>query len=50
MIKLGLLGEKLSHSLSPFIHNKIFEHNNIASYELFEVARSDIFLIFRNSC
>lgn len=44
MIKLGLLGEKLSHSLSPFIHNKIFEHNNIAaSYELFEVAKSDIF-------
>ncbi|EGT3617283.1 shikimate dehydrogenase [Clostridium perfringens] len=34
----GLIGEKLGHSLSPDIHNKIFEDNNIDGlYNLFSV-------------
>ncbi|WP_051280075.1 shikimate dehydrogenase [Anaerovorax odorimutans] len=38
MIKLGLIGEKLSHSLSPEIHKKFMEQNNIdGSYELIEI-------------
>lgn len=36
----GLLGEKLSHSLSPEIHNKLFEKlNKEGAYKLFEVER-----------
>ncbi len=37
MIKFALIGEKLSHSFSPFIHNEIFKHVGIeGSYELLE--------------
>lgn len=44
MIKqFGLIGEKLGHSLSPTIHNKIFEILNIqASYKLFPVPMENI--------
>ena len=36
-MKFGLLGEKLSHSYSPIIHEYVFEKLNIdASYELIE--------------
>jgi shikimate dehydrogenase len=39
----GLLGEKLSYSLSPEIHTRIFELINIkAAYKLFEVEEVDI--------
>lgn len=39
----GLLGEKLGHSLSDKIHNKIFEMLNInANYNYFEVSKSEI--------
>ena len=39
----GLLGEKLSHSLSPKLHKHIFEELNIkGDYRLFEVKREDI--------
>ena len=32
----GLIGEKLGHSLSPEIHNKVFKDNNIDGlYNLF---------------
>lgn len=37
-LRCGLLGEKLSHSYSPQIHNRLGDY----SYELFEVAPSDI--------
>jgi shikimate dehydrogenase len=38
-MKFGLLGAKLSHSYSPFIHKKIFEYINInATYELIELS------------
>lgn len=37
MQKYGLLGKKLGHSLSPFIHNILFEINGVkAEYKLFE--------------
>jgi shikimate dehydrogenase len=37
-MKFGLLGEKLGHSYSPLIHNKIFECINIdATYDLIEL-------------
>jgi shikimate dehydrogenase len=39
----GLIGEKLSHSLSPKIHSKIFEFLNMqAVYNLFEIPVEDI--------
>jgi shikimate dehydrogenase len=39
----GLIGEKLSHSLSPQIHNKIFDLLDIqATYRAFEIPRADI--------
>lgn len=39
----GLIGEKLSHSLSPKIHREIFKEINIdAFYHIFEVERADI--------
>lgn len=39
----GLLGEKLSHSLSPKIHNTVFKELNIeGSYKLFEIKREEI--------
>lgn len=39
----GLVGEKLSHSLSPTIHKRIFEQLNIdGGYKLFEISKPDI--------
>jgi len=39
----GLVGEKLSHSLSPEIHKRIFEQLNIdGGYKLFEIPKEDI--------
>ncbi|MDS0525536.1 shikimate dehydrogenase [Clostridium sp. SHJSY1] len=39
----GLVGEKLSHSLSPEINSKIFEALGIkAGYKLFEIPKEDI--------
>lgn len=41
--KYGLLGEKLGHSLSPSIHNMIFEELGFeAEYNLFEVNHKDL--------
>lgn len=43
MKTFGLVGEKLSHSLSPEIHNAIFEKLGVrATYNLFEVEESNI--------
>lgn len=37
-MKYGLLGHPLGHSMSPFIHQKLFEISGVqASYELFDV-------------
>ncbi len=37
MEKYGLLGKKLGHSLSPYIHNKLFELSGVhAEYKLYE--------------
>ena len=42
-MKFGLLGEKLSHSYSPLIHNLLFKYKNIdATYELFEIKENQI--------
>lgn len=39
----GVVGEKLSHSLSPVINNRVFEILNIESaYKLFEIPKEDI--------
>lgn len=39
----GLVGEKLSHSLSPDIHKEIFKQLNIeGAYRLFEIAKENI--------
>jgi shikimate dehydrogenase len=39
----GLIGEKLSHSLSPKIHNTLFEALNIeGAYKLFEVEKENL--------
>ena len=39
----GLLGEKLGHSLSPVIHEKILEHNNLkGAYKLFEIEKDKL--------
>lgn len=39
----GLVGEKLSHSLSPKIHEKVFEFLNIkGGYKLFEIEKDKI--------
>ncbi|MBY6915095.1 shikimate dehydrogenase [Clostridium botulinum] len=39
----GVLGEKLSHSISPMIHNKIFSLLDIkGAYKIFEVEREDL--------
>lgn len=39
----GLIGEKLSHSLSPEIHNEFFKISDIeASYKTFEIKKEDI--------
>ena len=43
MRKFGLLGKKLSHSLSPLLHNIFFEEFGIeAEYKLYEVAEHEI--------
>lgn len=45
MEKFGLLGKKLGHSLSPFIHNLLFEANGIsAEYKLYETQNVGDFL------
>ena len=42
-MKFALIGEKLSHSYSPFIHNLFFEKNQInASYELIELKKDKL--------
>ncbi|WP_160693416.1 shikimate dehydrogenase [Clostridium sp. C2-6-12] len=39
----GLIGEKLPHSLSPKIHNTLFQRLNIeGAYKLFEVEREEL--------
>lgn len=39
----GLVGEKLTHSLSPQIHRRVFELLNIeGAYKLFEIKRDEI--------
>ena len=43
MVRLGLLGEKLGHSLSPKIHKLIFQALNIeGDYSIFEVQREKL--------
>lgn len=43
MERYGLLGEKLSHSLSPKLHEYIFEKLNIeGDYKLFEIKKENI--------
>ena len=43
MKKYGLLGEKLSHSFSPIVHNYVFDKLNIdASYELIECKEEEL--------
>jgi len=40
MIKLGLVGEKLSHSLSPQIHEEIMKQRGIdGTYEILEFSK-----------
>ena len=48
-MKFGLIGEKLSHSLSPEIHKKIFENLKIfGNYSLIELKESEILDFFRD--
>lgn len=48
-MKFGLIGEKLSHSLSPEIHKKIFENLKIfGDYSLIELKESEILDFFRD--
>ncbi len=43
MFKIGLLGEKLSHSYSKIIHEIIFSHENINSeYKLYECPKENV--------
>ena len=43
MRKLGLLGKKLSHSLSPLLHNTFFEDLGLKDeYKLYEVDEAEI--------
>ena len=47
MVRLGLLGEKLGHSLSPKIHKLIFQELNIAGdYSLIEIERENLSYFF----
>lgn len=42
-MRIGLLGEKLSHSLSPLIHNFIYQKLSLKlKYELFEVSEAEV--------
>lgn len=46
MLQLGLLGKKLSHSLSKEIFTKYFKQNNIdANYQLYEINSIDEFTL-----
>ena len=48
-MKFGLIGEKLSHSLSPEIHKKIFENLKIfGNYSLIELKENKILDFFRD--
>lgn len=43
----GLIGEKLGHSMSPIIHNKIFKELEMdGEYKLFEIKKSDLYSKF----
>ncbi len=43
-IAYGLLGEKLSHSISPKIHNALFNKNNLEyNYGLFEIEKDNLY-------
>ena len=43
MRKFGLLGKKLSHSLSPLLHNTFFEDLGFKDeYKLYEVDEAEI--------
>ena len=43
MRKFGLLGKKLSHSLSPLLHEVFFEEFGVkAEYKLYEVTETEI--------
>ena len=43
MRKFGLLGKKLSHSLSPLLHNTFFEDLGLKDeYKLYEVDEAEI--------
>ena len=43
MVRFGLLGEKLGHSLSPKIHNLLFQELKIdGDYALLEVEREEL--------
>ena len=43
MRKFGLLGKKLSHSLSPLLHNIFFEDLGLNNeYKLYEVEESEV--------
>ena len=43
MRKFGLLGKKLSHSLSPLLHEIFFEEFGVeAEYKLYEVTENEI--------
>ncbi len=43
MISAGVLGSPISHSLSPLLHNKIYESLGIdASYRAYEVGSGDL--------
>lgn len=42
MLKLGLLGEKLGHSFSPLIHQKLLAHLGLeGTYDLIEISAAD---------
>ena len=41
--KFGIIGNPISHSLSPVMHNYWFKKYNInAEYELFDIAENEI--------
>ncbi len=43
MLKYGLIGEKLGHSVSPQIHSNIFRETRLtADYELYEISRENL--------
>lgn len=49
MLKLGLVGEKLSHSLSPQIHREIMSMHEVkGTYELLEFSRETFVQDFNN--